>query len=368
MEQWNVRVPVLYLWSHPDWTAKHKAIAEEQGHLSIQHEGLKTESIHSETSPADHTMDGSFDDNIKPSDDLLKPTDELEDFRGQSSTNEVPSESPLHSSVDQESQEQRTSKSDKTSLKRKNAEENDEIAVSQSKRQAVNETYQGIAHYSQPRVIEGRQSAEGFQSKSVGNSPRVEAGDHGYRHFEHPSCSREDLGSAYGVSRKWSSAASPLADYGARNLEQQHSNIRGGNDNPIAYRPYISEEQKFWREPDIRQHGHLYGLPPPDPRRINYLHGQDSLYGPVGYGYGNRGPVAESPYGMSTSTMQRYAPRLDELNFGMGTLGPQPPMIGGNGAFDRNMPQPGYGSRPMGFAPGPHPGSSGQNSAGWLNE
>lgn len=34
IEQWNVRPPVLYLWSRPDWTSKHKGIASSQGHTS----------------------------------------------------------------------------------------------------------------------------------------------------------------------------------------------------------------------------------------------------------------------------------------------------------------------------------------------
>ncbi|TYK08109.1 protein ENHANCED DOWNY MILDEW 2 [Cucumis melo var. makuwa] len=33
MDQWNVRPPVLYLWSRRDWTDKHIAIAQEHGHL-----------------------------------------------------------------------------------------------------------------------------------------------------------------------------------------------------------------------------------------------------------------------------------------------------------------------------------------------
>lgn len=34
LEQWNLIAPPLYLWSRPDWTPKHKAIALKQGHIS----------------------------------------------------------------------------------------------------------------------------------------------------------------------------------------------------------------------------------------------------------------------------------------------------------------------------------------------
>ncbi|XP_043709134.1 protein ENHANCED DOWNY MILDEW 2-like [Telopea speciosissima] len=32
MEQWNLKPPPLYLWSHPDWTKKHQVIAHRHGH------------------------------------------------------------------------------------------------------------------------------------------------------------------------------------------------------------------------------------------------------------------------------------------------------------------------------------------------
>ncbi|XP_056162709.1 protein ENHANCED DOWNY MILDEW 2-like [Syzygium oleosum] len=33
IEQWNNKPPLLYLWSRRDWTAKHRTIAQKQGHL-----------------------------------------------------------------------------------------------------------------------------------------------------------------------------------------------------------------------------------------------------------------------------------------------------------------------------------------------
>lgn len=34
LDDWNLCPPPLYLWSHPDWSAKHKAIAHQHGHFS----------------------------------------------------------------------------------------------------------------------------------------------------------------------------------------------------------------------------------------------------------------------------------------------------------------------------------------------
>ncbi|GAA0174001.1 hypothetical protein LIER_27486 [Lithospermum erythrorhizon] len=33
MNQWNFSAPPLYLWSRPDWTASHRAIAQEDDHI-----------------------------------------------------------------------------------------------------------------------------------------------------------------------------------------------------------------------------------------------------------------------------------------------------------------------------------------------
>ncbi|KAI6679019.1 hypothetical protein NL676_039815 [Syzygium grande] len=36
IEQWNNKPPLLYLWSRRDWTAKHRTIAQKQGHLPMK--------------------------------------------------------------------------------------------------------------------------------------------------------------------------------------------------------------------------------------------------------------------------------------------------------------------------------------------
>ncbi|OMO52936.1 Zinc finger, PHD-type [Corchorus capsularis] len=41
LEQWNLRAPPLYLWSHRDWTKRHKAIAQEQGHAYTYNNNAK---------------------------------------------------------------------------------------------------------------------------------------------------------------------------------------------------------------------------------------------------------------------------------------------------------------------------------------
>ncbi|KAG5053421.1 hypothetical protein GYH30_005622 [Glycine max] len=59
MDQRNARPPLLSLWSRPDWTTKHKVIAQENGHVCSQHEVLDT---------TDHTTDGNYAANLKSTD------------------------------------------------------------------------------------------------------------------------------------------------------------------------------------------------------------------------------------------------------------------------------------------------------------
>ncbi|KAG9453169.1 hypothetical protein H6P81_006073 [Aristolochia fimbriata] len=46
MEQWNDKPPLLYLWSRPDWSAKHRNIAMQWGHTSQVSEGRAFENGH----------------------------------------------------------------------------------------------------------------------------------------------------------------------------------------------------------------------------------------------------------------------------------------------------------------------------------
>ncbi|CAI9784110.1 unnamed protein product [Fraxinus pennsylvanica] len=69
--------------------------------------------------------------------------------------------------------------------------------------------------------------------------------------------------------------------------------------------------------------------------------------------------------GMNTSTMQRYAPRLDELNHGrINHVRSGQPLPDMSGAFRPPVPRPGS----LGFVPGPHHPFPEQNSSCWFNE
>lgn len=360
MEQWNLRPPPLSLWSRPDWNNKHKAIARKHGHLLSQHKVLKTESLKEEMSPASHAMD---DNHV---DDLLKSAN---DQGGQQSMNEGQKGSLSHRNVHQESQERQDywmSKAEKTSRKRKQTEEDDgrELGVtSPAEWQAVNQMLEGVPDQSPSNPVDGRSSVESFQQKSVMTPSYFEVGDNGYMHLEPTSSVDMEFGAAYSETQKWPSVTNPLSGYGVTDIEKHHSRLPGDNTNSLGYSQYL-------REIETGQQIGFYGLQdPPDSMRSNYLSGHDAAHGHMRSSYGGLGSVSEPSNMMNTPAMQRYAPRLDELNHvRMDSLGSGPPIVGRNGTFERNVPQPGFGSG-LPSVPGLHHHVySRQNSSGWFNE
>ena len=67
LEQWNNETPPLYLWSRPDWTAKHKAVAQRHGHVFKhcrsfkEQEETHTEGRKVETTVSNYLMEENHD-------------------------------------------------------------------------------------------------------------------------------------------------------------------------------------------------------------------------------------------------------------------------------------------------------------------
>ncbi|XP_027127336.2 protein ENHANCED DOWNY MILDEW 2-like isoform X2 [Coffea arabica] len=61
IEQWNAETPPLYLWSRPDWTVKHKAIAREHGHISMELDVDRIREINVEPSVSNYLMEDQHD-------------------------------------------------------------------------------------------------------------------------------------------------------------------------------------------------------------------------------------------------------------------------------------------------------------------
>lgn len=61
LEQWNQETPPLYLWSRPDWTAEHRAIAQQHGHLLKEQEEAHTKGENSGTTISNYLMEENHD-------------------------------------------------------------------------------------------------------------------------------------------------------------------------------------------------------------------------------------------------------------------------------------------------------------------
>ncbi|KAF7144770.1 hypothetical protein RHSIM_Rhsim04G0045900 [Rhododendron simsii] len=57
LDQWNQVTPPLYLWSRPDWTAEHRAIAQRHGHLPKEQEAAHTKGENSRTTISNYLME-----------------------------------------------------------------------------------------------------------------------------------------------------------------------------------------------------------------------------------------------------------------------------------------------------------------------
>ncbi|KAF8017429.1 hypothetical protein BT93_H2565 [Corymbia citriodora subsp. variegata] len=174
--------------------------------------------------------------------------------------------------------------------------------------------------------------------------------------------------SKYYSTQRWSSGGVPPTSYGAQNLEGLYTAHTRDADN---YRPSVSERgERYWRDLDMRSQVRRYGQQDPNVTQRNYMAGHDPGYGrpgPVTSTYGLLG--SESSQRANMSTMQRYAPRLDEMNpMRLNNARPEAPAIRGNGYPD---PSRGlqflYQGDSFGFANGPRRPYS-QHNNGWLNE
>lgn len=382
MDQWNVTAPPLYLWSQQEWSAKHKAIAQKHGHPFRQQEISNLDKNHFETKTPDPVNDqyNNAGASMLPNYIPLQSKEPEEsncgivndDHKGRSQCNNSDRES-------QDSHCPRKSHSDETSRKKRQGEKMVERGTGEKslegrhnggKKPSPSDSDKGVHRPSPPPNIDGRSLLDG-SSRSVEKQSQAGIGKNCYQHLD-PSFSdsySQQHATPYGGS--WASNHDDMNRRHCTNIHESYSlNIHGlssgGNMEEQSTRCMNGTE--FVRQPQV----HLYGLQGADSARWNYPSGRYLGYGHMepapAIPYGHMGSAPEPPYMMNMSAMQRYAPRLDELNHTrMGSLGPEPSMLNRNGSYDPRAPGAGYRFDSMGFAPGPqHPYP--HHSAGWLNE
>ncbi|XP_057466283.1 LOW QUALITY PROTEIN: protein ENHANCED DOWNY MILDEW 2-like [Actinidia eriantha] len=395
MEDWNVNPPPLYLWSRADWTAIHKAIAQQHGHLSRVHKRPSVEE-HNETLVSDYPMEVYDPNNQSPVSMELSIDDPP--VQNEVQVHKQPHESGANVSgslkegfpCDNYDREAcKVSSHEKNILKRssrkrrrgkgKHGRESIKPSpeIKERGQSSVGERYDSMPRLSPPNVARGR-SLDHLTSEPREAPSHTEVGEEGRHQFEHVRShyqtgysgtprADDDIARRYslnieepysGGTHRWSSGTSPGPgpDYGVRNSGEQF---------PGYNRSYINEiEQRYTMESAVRSQMPIYRqqqYPDAFGQRSSYFGGGDPG---VSSSYGHRVPAP------STSAMQRYAPRLDELNHTrMNTSGSVPqPTAGRNGIPNPLAPQPGYQVDSMGFAPGPYHPFSQQNSSGWLND
>ncbi|XVE50756.1 hypothetical protein DITRI_Ditri01bG0188800 [Diplodiscus trichospermus] len=375
MDQWNVMAPPLYLWSRSDFSTKYKIIAEKHGHLPRE-PGISNKEMDIDET---HIMEQPLEDDSHHNDaSELKDMQnhKVEECKQEAYVTVSSKESSPHQQSEQEGQDSHgrvKNKYKETSAKRKHSEENhgrgtdgkSPVHGQSGRRTPVSEKYSRIPHSSPSNSRGGRSSAEGVSSRSPRMPTSTGIGENVKQHVNSTSRSSQvPRGTSNGDTR-----TSIADDMGRRYGMSNNDPYLVGAHN-LGYGPYTSEAE---REYDLRSQVRLFGRDP-DVSQRNYLSGLDSMYGPMRPPPTPYGQQVDPSYRMNTSAMQRYAPRLDELNYArMGAAGPEPPMGNRNPFYD---PRPPPGTDPraprppffMGFAPGPYHPYSHQNSAGWLNE
>lgn len=82
LDQWNLKPPVLWLWSRPDWSPRHMAVAVKQGHTCKVQEEPFINQVETQF-PDQWWKDHDFDDDMDISDvDLYAKNDQVKRYVG----------------------------------------------------------------------------------------------------------------------------------------------------------------------------------------------------------------------------------------------------------------------------------------------
>ncbi|XP_019707884.1 protein ENHANCED DOWNY MILDEW 2 isoform X2 [Elaeis guineensis] len=385
MEQWNLKPPGLYLWSRPDWTRKHKAIAMKHGHASAEQQECPAEEESQVEKMAEAIVEKEHEEGYKKKDATIVDT-EIRREDGKSS----------RQSNKRKSIENQKNKSRKKRKSKKRAEVSEEQKL---------DGFVNMSSSSPPKNRDTRNHSDSYLTSERIKTPIVEQGNH---HISN-SGSGVEFGTLSGSGRStafhdedfdelatkymipsnpeilynsnfnnWSNGGTSSREYGIRNSEERYSGyMRDNSIEPFGGSPYAGDANAYGRplEGDLRMEQRLFGIQGQDdfPEwNRSSLGGSDSGLTQTGF--------ALSSYGLSSqnaqiSTMQRYAPRLDETNYGRpGNLGPGALLHGRSDVYDvpgmrREMPPNSLSFASISYPPIPPSGlypPRPPSSGGWL--
>ncbi|XP_022877659.1 protein ENHANCED DOWNY MILDEW 2-like [Olea europaea var. sylvestris] len=374
MEDWNLNAPPLYLWSRPDWTPKHKDIAQQQGHLSEdQQKSSLQEHWLGNVSDAPGERNNLDEYPVHQGDDRNLGNRQEHWEQEARVTMSHKEELPHESSITEGDRNHGRHKSQSEV----NSEESRGKRNSNRKRRpatSLEDKFTGKHSVScQPyRYVDGGRLLDDRTPKS---RERLSHLDVEMEDYPHPESSSFSASRSYSQTKHGGNLDDDLVRKYRLKSEEPYPSLtsrRSHTPNPEnrsdihGYRSYGMEE-KYERDVNIQSNVNI-------PRRRdvphhwtqNYTSNLDPGYRPS-YGLV---PSSNPTYGgVNTSAMQRHAPRLDELNHTrMNHVGSRLPLPDTSGVFHPPVPRHGFQAGSFGFAPGPHRPFPKQNSSGWLNE
>ncbi|KAL6567122.1 hypothetical protein OROMI_015526 [Orobanche minor] len=368
IEDWNVNAPILYLWSNPTWTSKHKAIAEQHGHLSGGPNKCKLE----------ENTDFDKSSVIKSDDPVNTENPEQQDMVMSSSQEDLPLENRgTEGDMDNTSKKNKT-KGYPNNLggKRKRKKRSNSMSLEdKSARKRL------ASRHVSPLVTD-RVSFETSSPKRLENPPQAHSGMHqqldrmNFSTYHQPYAAAAGAGAGAGAAYSCVETADDVARrYNLNGEGPPHPGMTAGRQ---AYSPSPSPR------PD-------YGFRGPANNSFPYRSSSSYLGGemiegndswgqrivsnagrgfPYSFGQVNRATANPGYSETNTSAMQRYAARLDVPNHGqMSNMVNGPPLNEATGGiYHRRGPRPASHVSSLGFAPGPCRPYSQHDSSGWLNE
>ncbi|GMH25034.1 hypothetical protein Nepgr_026877 [Nepenthes gracilis] len=396
IEDWNLVAPPLFLWSRKDWTAKHTEIAQKHGHLSeergdFQRDGVISripDSPKKERQLPDSPVENCYEGGdvplvIKVENPLQNSKLEESKERGDVETQYPKGEAAGDGgSKERENPGPETKESKRYSRKRRSQGKNCGEGMAPTSptrgqkraRYSPNDLYSS-SRYSPAHPPDVTRSLDRFSSRNEvppPQSPPREISDADYGPYQHYF---PDPGLQYG-----SGYGGPSSGYEmARSLTP--SNYASSE---VTRRYSFETEQRYlgggvprWEAGSgVRDHGHMVsdewaagsGI-----RQTESL-GYRTYQSEIDVGRPSSVFALESSYSdrVSMPAMQRYAPRLDELNHtrlrnGGGSEFPPDSQFHRSGVLGGDGGGGGRGGVPMGFALGPNTFSH-QSSSGWIRE
>ncbi|XP_048135659.1 protein ENHANCED DOWNY MILDEW 2-like [Rhodamnia argentea] len=356
IEQWNNKPPLLYLWSRRDWTTKHRTIAQKQGHLqsnddcngSLDLHYLKddrslcigTPSLTSDTSmPMGRTEETKERVNIAGDQkECFSRSDSGRQSRESQSTGPSVGKANVPRQPSPNLKIGKSWSNDRSSKEKAGSREIDEELPAKvtSRRPSPKWSVNDRSSRSHEVPFEKEVSGMNYQHADPGMSMSLVENFYGGR----GSTLSADASRMYGLNYN--------RYYPTQNsVGPAHMRFNAN------YGPHVSEpEERYWRDLDMRSQVRLYGQQYPNVSTRNYGVGYDPSNG-----FARMGSMAVLAQRGDMTAVQRYAPRLDEMNpTSTNNERPEATVIRGNEHLDPNRgqgPQFGHQGYAFGFAAGP---------------